>query len=279
MSQKKERLDLLLAEKGYFSSRSKAKRAIMAGEVLVNQELIDKAGEKVPVDAKIEVESKQRFVSRGGRKLLRALEYFQVDPAGKKALDIGSSTGGFTDCLLQQGARKVCAVDSGTNQLAWKLRDDDRVEVREQTNFRYLSPRDLGARFELVVVDVSFISLTLILPVAVRFMEDGAELISLVKPQFEAGPENVETGGVVRDPKVHREVIERVQSCAAEHNIKVEGLIHSPITGGKSSNIEYLLYGRYRADLAEEKSGQVNKLSGEKIVEAIDSAHRELKGS
>ena len=242
----KERLDLVLTERGLYRSRSQAKRAIMAGEVRVDGEIIDKAGTKISQDAEIEIKEKPPFVSRGGKKLKKALETFSIDVSNKLVLDVGSSTGGFTDCLLQSGARQVYAVDSGTNQLAWKLRKDDRVIVLEQTKFHELIPGDLPDNFEVVTVDVSFISLTLILPVAVNFMKPEADLIVLIKPQFEAGPERVGKGGVVKDPEVQIMVIEKILKKLLELNISSENLDYSPITGASSGNREFLLHGIYR---------------------------------
>ncbi len=276
MNTEKMRLDKLLAQKDYFSSRSKAKRAIMAGEVKVDDRVIDKAGTRVSVEAEIEVAEKQRFVSRGGKKLQAALEEFKIDPEGKTALDIGSSTGGFTDCLLQNGAEEVYAVDTGTNQLAWKLRSDSRVEVYEQTNFRYLQPDKLAQKFDLLVIDVSFISLTLLLPNAVDFMKSGAEMVALIKPQFEAGPENVKDGGVVRDPEVHNEVINKVIQCGKENDLKPLQLTFSPIRGSKSKNVEYLLYARYEPGLeTDDKTAQ--SLTKKDINQVVDEAYRDFK--
>ncbi len=272
MSAKKIRLDKLLREKNFFSSRSKAKRAIMAGEVRVDGEVVDKAGERVSEEAEISVEKKKRFVSRGGHKLQAALENFSIDPSDREVLDVGSSTGGFTDCLLQKGARKVVAVDSGTNQLAWKLRSDERVEVREQTNFRYLTREELPCRFDLVVVDVSFISLTLIIPNTVNFMFTGSDLIALIKPQFEAGPDNVQDGGVVRDPDIHRRVLERVISCAVRNDFNFLDICPSPLRGEVSKNLEYLTHYKYMPD--ETRSGETEpEYNSEDVVqEKIDSA-------
>lgn len=276
MNTEKMRLDKLLAQKDYFSSRSKAKRAIMAGEVKVDDRVIDKAGTRVSVEAEIEVAEKQRFVSRGGKKLQAALEEFKIDPEGKTALDIGSSTGGFTDCLLQNGAEEVYAVDTGTNQLAWKLRSDSRVEVYEQTNFRYLQPDKLAQKFDLLVIDVSFISLTLLLPNTVDFMKSGAEMVALIKPQFEAGPENVKDGGVVRDPEVHNEVINKVIQCGKENDLKPLQLTFSPIRGSKSKNVEYLLYARYEPGLeTDDKTAQ--SLTKKDINQVVDEAYRDFK--
>ena len=264
----KERIDIILAERGYFSSRNKAKRAIMAGEIKVDDEIVDKAGTQISLEAKIEVEEKDRYVGRGGHKLARAIDYFSIDPNGMKALDIGSSTGGFTDCLLQNGAKQVYAVDSGYNQLAWKLRQDDRVKVNEKTNFRLLEKRDLPADFDIVVCDVSFISLKLIIPVAKFFCKEDTKLVSLVKPQFEAGPKNVGKGGVVKDTKVHNRVLVEVSEVIAKAGFKLLGLTFSPITGASSGNIEYLLYAEYKSNNDLNIDSQWHNLINKTIKEA-----------
>jgi len=237
----KERIDKLLVEKELFPSRSKAKRAIMAGKIYVNQQLVDKAGTKVKVDAKIKVKGKVHpYVGRGGLKLAKAIKEFKLDFSDKTVLDIGASTGGFTDCALQNGASKVYAVDVGYNQLAWKLRSDNRVVVKEKTNARYLEQTDIEEEFSLVTIDVSFISLTKIIPALKDFLKSDAKLITLIKPQFEAGPDKVGSGGVVKDPKIHKEVILKVIDFSKELGFNLTGLSFSPITGGKKSNIEYL---------------------------------------
>lgn len=270
----KERIDIILTERGYFSSRNKAKRAIMAGEVKVNDKIVDKAGTQVSLDANIKVEEKDRFVGRGGHKLTKALDYFKINPEDMKALDIGSSTGGFTDCLLQNGASQVYAIDSGYNQLAWKLRQDERVEVYEKTNFRLLESGDLPNDFDIIVCDVSFISLKLIIPVAKYFSKKGTKLITLVKPQFEAGPENVGKGGVVRDNKIHEKVLLEVSKAIASEGFQLLDLTYSPITGASSGNIEYLLYAEYDNNKKSIKDECWDNL----INETIKKADEKLRG-
>ena len=239
----KKRIDVLLVEQGFFDSREKAKRAVMAGIVHNDHEIIDKPGTKVPVDMELFVKGTvMPYVSRGGLKLEKALKIFDISMQNRVMVDIGSSTGGFTDCALQNGAQCVYAVDVGTNQLVWKLRNDPRVIVKEKTNFRYAT-RDL---FEngipnIATIDVSFISLKLILPVARQLMAENAQAVCLIKPQFEAGRDKVGKHGVVRDINVHKEVIENVIEFAMNAQFKVIGLDYSPIKGPEG-NIEYLLY-------------------------------------
>ena len=237
----KVRLDCLLVERGLFESREKAQRAIMAGDVRVAGAVADKPGTKVPDDAVLGVEQKCRYVGRGGLKLEAALKQFGVDPTGKVCLDIGASTGGFTDCLLQHGAARVHAVDVGHSQLDWKIRNDPRVVVREKLNARHLTREDVPDAIALCVIDVSFISLTLILPPAFARLEPGGALIALIKPQFELGKEEVDAGrGVVRDAGAQRRAVEKI-----EHFVRVtlakswRGVIESPILGGEG-NREFL---------------------------------------
>lgn len=243
MSVSKERIDVLLVEQGYFDSREKAKTAIMAGLVFGNQERIEKAGTKIPRDTKLTVKGAiHPYVSRGGLKLEKALKLFQIDMNGRVMLDIGSSTGGFTDCALQHGASYVYAIDVGYNQLDWSLRNDERVNVKERTNFRYMTPEDLdGPSPDFASIDVSFISLRIILPPLVALLERPADIVALIKPQFEAGREKVGKSGVVRDAKVHQEVLETVLSFATELGYVLQGLTFSPITGGEG-NIEFLAH-------------------------------------
>lgn len=276
---KKERLDILLAERDYYRSRSQAKRAIMAGEVKVNNEIVDKAGTKIDSQAKIEIKEKPPYVSRGGKKLKKALTAFAIEVRDKIALDIGSSTGGFTDCLLQEGAREVYAVDSGTNQLAWKLRKDERVKVFEQTKFHELKPGDLPAVFQLVTVDVSFISLGLILPVAVNFMQRGSDIIALIKPQFEAGPDKVGKGGVVKDTSIQIEVIEKILIQSLELGIEPKNLSYSPITGASAGNREFLFQGIYQPAKIDDLNQNKDKIITDwqdKIVATVTKAQHEL---
>lgn len=238
----KERLDVLLIERGFFESREKAKAVIMAGEVFVNGQREDKAGSKFDKDAEIEVKGKVlKYVSRGGLKLEKAVEVYGIDLENKVCIDIGSSTGGFTDCMIQHGAVLVYAIDVGTNQLAWKLREDPRVVSMEKTNIRYVTEDQLPQKADFASVDVSFISLTKVLPSAICLLKEEAEIVCLIKPQFEAGREKVGKKGVVRDFAVHREVIEMVVNFSIELNFLIKGLTFSPVKGPEG-NIEYLLY-------------------------------------
>src|SRR6056297_1064079 len=249
---KKDRLDIILAERGLFSSRSRAKRAVMAGIVYVDGELVDKAGTHIKKNSDIDIKGdKNPYVSRGGYKLEKALQVFAVDPAGTEVMDIGASTGGFTDCLLQNGAKKVYAVDVGYGQLAWKLRNDERVEVYERCNFRYLEFDQLPVKVPLIVTDVSFISLRLIVPGVKKFLEKFGDFIALIKPQFEAGRERVGKKGVVKDPAVHRDVILSLSNFFISEGFELKGLNYSPITGAESSNIEYLIHLKYTVDNKE----------------------------
>ena len=248
----KERLDVLLTERGFFDSREKAKAVIMAGEVFVNGQREDKAGSKFDREAEIEVKGKVlKYVSRGGLKLEKAVEVYGLDFTDKVCIDIGSSTGGFTDCMLQNGAVKVYAIDVGTNQLAWKLREDKRVVSMEKTNIRYVTEDQIPDKADFASVDVSFISLTKALPAAVNLLKDEAEMVCLIKPQFEAGREKVGKKGVVRDFAVHKEVIELVVDFAVGLNFLVKGLTFSPVKGPEG-NIEYLLYMQKRTEKMSE---------------------------
>lgn len=239
----KERVDILLVERGLCETREKAKRSIMAGLVYSNEVRIDKAGEKIAIDAPLQVKgSDLKYVSRGGLKLEKALEIFDMSVEGKLMLDIGSSTGGFTDCALQNGARHCYALDVGSNQLAWKIRSDERVTVMEKTNFRYTKPEDLVEGLpDFATIDVSFISLSLILPVLKQVLMPGGDVMALVKPQFEAGKENVGKGGIVRDPKIHLAVLEQTAKMATDIGFVVVDASYSPITGGEG-NIEFLFH-------------------------------------
>lgn len=260
----KERLDLLLTERGLCKSREKAKREIMAGNVYVAGQLRDKPGKRVPTDSEITVErDEKRYVSRGGKKLEAALEDFDVDVTGYKVLDIGASTGGFTDCLLRKNAEKVWALDVGKGQLDWNLRQDDRVKPIEGKNARYLKPEEIGTELDLVTIDVSFISLELIIPNAKKLLLPDGKIISLVKPQFEAGPEKVEKGGVVSDPETHKEVLLKIAEFTDSENLSVEGCTYSPIQGKSSSNIEYFFL----------LSPSGNGLNSEEITGVVNSAH------
>lgn len=241
----KERLDVLLLELGYFDSREKAKAAIMAGLVYIGTERVDKAGTKVPRDAAITVKGAPHpYVSRGGLKLEKAIKQFGLDLTDAVMLDIGASTGGFTDCALQHGAAYVYAIDVGYNQLDWSLRQDKRVRVMERTNFRHMTREQMeGPAPGFASIDVSFISLKLILPALTQILQPGGETVALIKPQFEAGREQVGKSGVVRDSAVHASVLREVLTFAHGLGFKLEGLTYSPITGGEG-NIEFLAYWR-----------------------------------
>ncbi len=270
---KKERIDVLLVEKGLMETREKAKRAVMAGIVYSNEERIDKPGEKIPVDAPLEIKGKTMpYVSRGGLKLEKALQVFDVTVKDKILIDIGASTGGFTDCALQNGAKMSYALDVGYNQLAWKLRQDERVVVMERTNFRYVTPADLERGMpEFAVIDVSFISLSLIFPVLKTLLIQNSDVVALVKPQFEAGRDQVGKKGIVRDKTVHQAVIEKTVELAISLGYDVVNLSHSPITGG-DGNIEFLLHIRWPG---EEKGGHIQlPVTPEQIVR---EAHEEFK--
>ena len=237
----KERLDVLMVNNGLAASRELAKAYIMAGDVYVDGNKEDKAGTKVDVNANIELRGKvMPYVSRGGYKLEKAMEVFPVTIEGKICMDIGSSTGGFTDCMLQNGASKVYSIDVGYGQLAWKLRNDERVVCMENTNVRYITPAPVPDKPQFASVDVSFISLTKVIPPALNVMSDDAQLVCLIKPQFEAGREKVGKKGVVRDKKVHEEVILKIIDFAFEIGLNVIGIDFSPIKGPEG-NIEYLI--------------------------------------
>lgn len=249
MEQGKERIDVLLVEQGYYESREKAKAAIMAGLVLADEERIEKAGMKVSRAAVLKVKGNVHpYVSRGGLKLEKALKQFGIDLSGRTMLDIGASTGGFTDCALQNGAAYVYAIDVGYNQLDWSLRNDERVNVMERTNFRYMTPPDLkGPAPDFASIDVSFISLKIILPPLLALLKRPADIAALIKPQFEAGREKVGKSGVVRDSAVHIEVLKNVLSMAEELGYTLKNLTFSPITGGEG-NIEFLAHWRLETD-------------------------------
>jgi 23S rRNA (cytidine1920-2'-O)/16S rRNA (cytidine1409-2'-O)-methyltransferase len=251
MAVERERLDKLLVARGLAETRSRAQALIMAGEVYVGGERVDKAGTRVAVDAPIEVEEPLPYVSRGGYKLAAALDRFVIDVSGRTCADVGACTGGFTDVLLQRGAVRVFAIDVGYGQLDWKLRQDERVVVMERTNARYLET--LPEPVSFVAIDVSFISLQLILPQVHHWLAAGGDVVALVKPQFEAGPDQVGKGGIVRDDAVHRDVLWQLLSWAEDHGWLVAGLTRSPITGA-SGNVEFLLWLRHgdgaRTDVA-----------------------------
>lgn len=279
MKASKQRLDVLLVERGLIETREKAKRAIMAGLVFSNETRLDKPGEKVSVDIPLKVKGNQMpYVSRGGLKLEKALKTFELSVKDKTLLDIGASTGGFTDCALQHGATMSYALDVGYNQLAWKLRQDDRVVVMERTNFRYVTPEDFpGEKPDFASIDVSFISLRLILPVLKKLLVPHSDVVALIKPQFEAGKEQVGKKGIVRDPVIHEEVIHKIKDMAIKEGYEVIDISFSPITGGEG-NIEFLIHLKWEggqdtgmdksrvtaADVVREAHEHLNKINVEK---------------
>ncbi len=237
----KQRLDKLMVERGLAPSREKAQALIMAGQVVVGDHAAEKAGQQVLPDVEIRIKGEvMPYVSRGGLKLAQGLNTFKIDPAGRIAIDVGASTGGFTDCLLQRGAERVYAVDVGYGQLAWKLREDPRVVVLEKTNIRHLQPEQLDPLPDLAVIDASFISLNLVLPPTLALLTRPAEVVALVKPQFEVGKGAVGKGGIVRDPKLHEEVLASMERLAAELGATLLGICDSPITGA-DGNREFLM--------------------------------------
>lgn len=236
MVSSRERLDRLLVARGLVESREQAARVILAGAVRVEGNLVDKQARLVPTDASIAIVSRALpFVGRGGEKLAAALEAFAIDPGGMAALDVGASTGGFTDCLLQRGARRVYAVDVGYGQLDWQLRQDPRVVVLDRCNIRYLEPSAIPEPVELAVIDVSFISLTLVLPAVIKFLADQATLVALVKPQFEVGKGQVGRGGIVRDDRQRRAVTQKILACAETLGLNPIGVMDSPVPGQKGN--------------------------------------------
>lgn len=264
----KKRIDILLVEKGLIQSRERAQTEIMAGNVFVNGQRVDKAGEKY--DEEIEIEVRGRtvpYVSRGGLKLEKALAVFNIDLKDKICIDVGASTGGFTDCMLKNGAVRVYSIDVGYGQLAWELRQDPRVICMDRTNIRYVEPKHLGESADFCSIDVSFISLTLVLPPVLKLLKDDGRIVCLIKPQFEAGREKVGKKGVVRDIEVHREVVEKILDWADAHNLSVCGLNFSPVKGPEG-NIEYLAY------LSKGKTE--NKKQAFRVEDIISNSHNEL---
>jgi 23S rRNA (cytidine1920-2'-O)/16S rRNA (cytidine1409-2'-O)-methyltransferase len=241
----KQRLDILLVERGLVNSRELARRMIMAGEVMVNGQAQDKPGARIPVDADLTVKAAPRFVSRGGEKLDAALTAFALPVEGKICADVGASTGGFTDCLLQRGAAKVYAIDVGYGQMDYRLRQDARVIVMERTNARYLER--LPEPIDVLTIDASFISLRLLLPVVKHWLTGQGHLVALIKPQFEAGKQDVGKGGVVKSPEIHRRVLHEVLSAAQSEGLAVAGLIRSPLKG-PAGNVEFLAWLRRNGD-------------------------------
>ncbi len=264
----KERLDVLLVSRGLAPSREKAKTMIMEGNVFVNNNREDKAGSTFADDCKIEIHGNTlKYVSRGGLKLEKAMTHFGITLDGKVCMDIGASTGGFTDCMLQNGASKVYSVDVGYGQFAWKLRQDPRVVCMEKTNIRYVTPEDIDDALDFASVDVSFISLTKVLGPARALLKDNGQMVCLIKPQFEAGREKVGKKGVVRDKAVHEEVINKVIDFALKIGFSIRNLEYSPIKGPEG-NIEYLVYIEKTSEAAKEESVDVHAV--------VEAAHGEL---
>ncbi len=263
----KKRADVILFEKGLVESREKGKRVIMEGIVFVGTERIEKPGQKLDEDAEIRIKVNPNiYVSRGGLKLEKSIELFKLDLKDKVSMDIGASTGGFTDCMLKNGASKVFAIDVGYGQLDWKLRNDKRVVVMERTNIRHVESDEIGEPIDFISIDVSFISLKLVLPVAKKLLRDNGEIIALVKPQFEAGRENVGKRGIVRDKKIHYKVIKDTINYCVENKLSPYGLTYSPITGA-TGNIEFLIYLKNNLD---------NSIDDKEIMEIIEKAHKNL---
>lgn len=237
----KERADALLMSRGLCESREQAKRLILAGEVRSGDRLIEKPSTTLPSDAPLEVKEKLKYVGRGGLKMEGALDHFQLDVHGWTCADIGASTGGFTDCLLQRGAARVHAVDVGTNQLAWKIRSDPRVVVKEKFNARHMTPADIGELIDLAVMDLSFISLTKVLPAVFGILRPGGTVICLIKPQFELAREDISKGGIVRDPALHHQAVEKIREFVIASDRQWKSVVESPITG-TDGNREFLAW-------------------------------------
>ena len=266
----KKRIDILLVEKELVQSRERAQTEIMAGNVFINGQRVDKAGEKF--DEKIEIQVRGKavpYVSRGGLKLEKALAVFGLDLNGKVCIDVGASTGGFTDCLLKNGAVKVYSIDVGYGQLAWEIRQDPRVICMDRTNIRYVEPKHIGEPADFCSIDVSFISLTLVLPPVLKLLKDEGEIICLIKPQFEAGRDKVGKKGVVRDIEVHREVLRKVLDWARGHQLSVLEIDFSPVKGPEG-NIEYLVY------ISKKHSKELKDID-ETIEKVLQTSHTELK--
>ena len=269
MASKKERLDVLLVDKGICTSRERAKTNIMAGLIFVDGQRVEKAGEKVSVDADIVFKGEElKYVSRGGLKLEKAMNTFGIDLTNKVCMDIGASTGGFTDCMLQNHASKVFSVDVGYGQFAWKLRTDERVVCMERTNIRYVTPEDIGVPLDFASIDVSFISLRTIMPAVKNLLGDKGEVVALIKPQFEAGREKVGKKGVVRDIEVHLEVVNKIVNFLIENDFNVLGLSFSPIKGPEG-NREYLVY--FTKDKEKEGTFELSQ-----IDDVVRESHSQL---
>lgn len=270
------RLDELLVQRDCFQDLHDAQAAIMAGEIVVGEHRAESAGMSVREDASIRIKDKKRtggFVSRGGLKLQRALDEFDIDVTGLSCVDLGASSGGFTDCLLQRGASHVSAVDVGSAQFDWRLRNDPRVSLFERTNIRDASAEQIGGPFDLAVADLSFISLTLVMGDVASFLRPGGSFVSLIKPQFEATRDEIESGGVVSDAAVHVTCIERVLQSAIEHGFVLRALTYSPVVG-PAGNIEFLFWGEYD-NTSDEQEGSI---SFDEIERVVSRAHAELRG-
>ena len=269
MGEPKERLDVLLVKRGLFPSRERARASIMAGEIFVDGKRSDKCGQSIKTEAKVEFKGESlKYVSRGGLKLEKALQAFKIDLKDKVCLDIGASTGGFTDCMLQSGAKKVFSIDVGYGQFAWKLRMDERVVCLERTNIRYVTPDVTGELAEFSSIDVSFISLKTVLPAIINLLKEDGEIVALIKPQFEAGREKVGKKGVVREKSTHIEVIENITSYIEKKGLNILNLGFSPIKGPEG-NIEYLVYFTKNSELESE-------YVFENIKQVVDKAHEKL---
>ncbi len=252
----KIRLDLLLVERGLLLSQEKARRVILAGLVSIGDQRVDKPGKQYPADADIRLKELPRFVGRGGEKLQGALDYFEPDLSGRVALDVGSSTGGFTDCLLQAGVVRVYCVDVGKGQLAWKLRQDPRVVVQEGFNARYLRRDDLPEQPDIITIDVAFISLKKILPACIGLLNPDGWILALIKPQFEAERSEIERGGVVRDPAVHERVIEEIEEFSRSKGLTVIGVTKSVLTGPAGNKEFFILLHRNNSSKESRKAGE-----------------------
>jgi len=266
----KERLDILLVEKGFFTTREKAKREIMAGNVLVENQKCNKVGQKIKIGSNISIlKKKTLYVSRGGEKLEKAIKKFNILVKGKRVIDIGASTGGFTECLLKYGAEVVYCIDVGYGQLAWKLQKDRRVVVMDRTNIRDLTAEKFNQLFELATIDVSFISLDKVFPIVYTLIEAKGAVIALIKPQFEAGREFVQKGGLIKKAEVHQMVIRKVCSVASELGFNIQGLTFSPLKGA-SGNIEYLIYLTKKSEKEQVKDFSLV------VKQVVEQAHKEL---
>lgn len=265
----KERIDILLVDKNLVESREKGKRLIMEGIVYINGKRVDKPGEKVDVDSDIIIKGNPiPYVSRGGLKLEKAINIFDLNIENKVCIDIGASTGGFTDCMLQNGAQKVYAIDVGYGQFEWKLRQDERVILKERTNIRYVTEKDLGELADFISVDVSFISLRLVLPVAKDLLNENGEIVALIKPQFEAGREKVGKKGIVREKCVHEEVLLNIHNFCSSIGLFVKDMTYSPIKGG-AGNIEYLFH-------IKKGKGSEEKIIQNIVKDLVNESHNAL---